>query len=65
MGLHSVGAACYDVYMNLEDAIEMGFNPGEDYTPHPMSLERYLEWCDENGITPNPSYGVSDSEPPF
>lgn len=49
----------------MEDAMDRGFDPMEDYTPHPMSVERYREWCAAEGITPRADYGVFDSEPPF
>lgn len=49
----------------VEDAISRGYDPLEDYTPNPMSVERYRAWCAENGITPNPNFGVGDDNPPF
>jgi len=52
-------------YNMMDEYLSRGYDPQEDYTPHPMSIERYHAWCAENGITPNPQYGIFDTDPPF
>ena len=60
-----VGRCVYAESMNINDAIDAGFDPSENYTPKPMSIKRYREWCVKEAITPKPDYGIYSDTPPF